>query len=61
MTNEEHQLDEMVNAIQQVTAVSETKGIILAKQQVINIIENGIDSDKNWHEIIIDVMAWCNE
>jgi hypothetical protein len=61
MTNEEHQLDEMVNAIQQVTAVSETKGIILAKQEVINIIENGIDRDKNWHEVIIDVMAWCNE
>jgi hypothetical protein len=61
MTNEEHQLNEMVEAIQQVTAISETKGIILAKQEVIKIIDNGIDSDKNWHEVIIDVMAWCNE
>jgi len=61
MTNEEHQLDEMVNAIQQVTAVSESKGIIIAKREVVDIIDKGINNQDSWHVILTKVIDWANK
>jgi hypothetical protein len=61
MTNEEHQLDEMVNAIQQVTAVSETKGIIIAKREVVDIIDKGLTNKDSWHVILTKVIDWAKK
>ena len=61
MTKEEHQLDEMVNAIQQVTAVSETKGIIIAKREVVDIIDKGINNKDSWHVILTKIVDWANK
>jgi hypothetical protein len=59
MTNEEHQLDEMVNAIQQVTAVSESKGILLAKQEVIKLINEGLDKNQMPMTILHNLANWA--
>jgi hypothetical protein len=60
MTKEEHQLDEMVNAIQQVTAVSESKGILIAKQEVVAMIDKGLDNKDSWHVILTKIVDWAN-
>jgi hypothetical protein len=59
MTNEEHQLNEMVDAIQQVTAISETKGIIIAKREVVDIINTGLENKDSWHVILTKVIDWA--
>jgi hypothetical protein len=51
----------MVNAIQQVTAVSETKGIIIAKREVVDIIDKGLDNKDSWHVILTKVIDWANK
>jgi hypothetical protein len=61
MTKEEHQLDEMVNAIQQVTAVSESKGILIAKQEVVAMIDKGLDNKDSWHVILTKIVDWANK
>jgi hypothetical protein len=61
MTKEEHQLDEMVNAIQQVTAVSETKGILLAKQEVIKLINEGLDKNHMPMTILHNLANWAGK
>jgi hypothetical protein len=59
MTKEEHQLDEMVNAIQQVTAVSETKGMVMAKREVMALIDAAIDNDAHALDIIDMIIEWA--
>ena len=59
MTKEEHQLDEMVNAIQQVTAVSETKGMVMAKREVMALIDAAIDTDAHALDIIDMIIEWA--
>jgi hypothetical protein len=61
MTNEEHQLDEMVNAIQQVTAVSESKGKLIAKQEVIKLINEGLDKNHMPMTILSTLANWAGK
>ena len=55
MTNAEHQLDEMVNAIVQVVNIEGVK----ARKDVINIITAGVESKQNPSDILISVLDWC--
>jgi hypothetical protein len=55
MTNAEHQLDEMVNAIVQVVNIEGVK----ACKDVINIINAGVESKQNPSDILISVLDWC--
>jgi hypothetical protein len=55
MTNAEHQLDEMVNAIVQVVNIEGVK----ARKDVINIINAGVESKQNPSDILISVLDWC--
>lgn len=55
MSNAELQLDEMVNAIQQVVNVQEFK----SRKQVLDLIQTGVDSNKNPAEILSIVLDWC--
>jgi hypothetical protein len=59
MTKEEHQLDELVNAIQQVAAISQKKGVIIAKREVVDIINKGLDNKHSWHVILTKVIDWA--
>lgn len=59
MTKEDHQLDEMVNAIQSVIGVSEHKGTIAAKQQVIKIINDGLDKNFMPMTILHNLANWA--
>jgi hypothetical protein len=61
MTKEEHQLDELVNAIQQVADISQKKGIIIAKREVVDIIDKGLDNKDSWHDILTKVIDWANK
>ena len=61
MTKEEHQLDELVNAIQQVADISQKKGIIIAKREVVDIIDKGLDNKDSWHVILTKVIDWANK
>jgi hypothetical protein len=61
MTKEEHQLDELVNAIQQVADISQKKGVIIAKRQVVDIIDKGLDNKDSWHVILTKVIDWANK
>ena len=61
MTKEEHQLDELVNAIQQVSEVSVTKGIIQAKREVVAIIELGLNNNNSFQVILTQVIDWANK
>jgi hypothetical protein len=55
MTNAEHQLDEMVNAIVQVVNIEGVK----ARKDVINIITKGVENKENPSDILISVLDWC--
>jgi hypothetical protein len=61
MTKEEHQLDELVNAIQQVADISQKKGVIIAKREVVDIIDKGLDNKDSWHVILTQVIDWANK
>jgi hypothetical protein len=61
MTKEEHQLDELVNAIQQVADISQKKGVIIAKREVVDIIDKGINNKDSWHVILTKVIDWANK
>jgi hypothetical protein len=55
MTHSEQQLDEMVNAIQQVVNIEGVK----ARKDVINIITKGVENKENPSDILIQVLDWC--
>jgi hypothetical protein len=55
MSKEQHQLDEMVNAIAQVINVESVK----ARKEVIKIIGDGVDANNNPSDILIKVLEWC--
>jgi hypothetical protein len=55
MTHSEQQLDEMVNAIQQVVNIEGVK----ARKDVINIITKGVENKENPSDILISVLDWC--
>jgi hypothetical protein len=55
MTIEEQQLNEMVNAIQQVVNIEGVK----ARKDVINIITAGVESKQNPADILVSVLDWC--
>jgi hypothetical protein len=59
MTKEDHQLDEMVNAIQSVIGVSETKGRIAAQQEVIALINSGLDKGFMPMTILHNLANWA--
>jgi cell fate (sporulation/competence/biofilm development) regulator YlbF (YheA/YmcA/DUF963 family) len=61
MTKEEHQLDEMVEALHQVMNVTETKATIQAKREVIEIINNGLDNNNSFQVILTQVIDWANK
>jgi hypothetical protein len=61
MTKEQHQLDELVNAIQQVADISQKKGVIIAKREVVDIIDKGINNKDSWHVILTKVIDWANK
>jgi cell fate (sporulation/competence/biofilm development) regulator YlbF (YheA/YmcA/DUF963 family) len=61
MTNEEHQLDEMVTALHQVINVSEVKATIQAKREVIAIIDSGLDNNNSFQVILTQVIDWANK
>jgi len=55
MSNEDQQLNEMVNAIQQVVNIEGVK----ARKDVINIITKGVENKENPSDILIQVLDWC--
>jgi hypothetical protein len=61
MTKEEHQLDELVTAIQQVADVSQKKGVIMAKQEIVRIIDTGLNNKNSFQVILTQVIDWCNK
>jgi hypothetical protein len=61
MTKEEHQLDELVTAIQQVADVSQKKGVIMAKQEIVRIIDTGLNNNNSFQVILTQVIDWCNK
>ena len=61
MTKEEHQLDELVNAIQQVADISQKKGVIIAKREVVDIIDAGLNNENSFQVILTQVIDWCNK
>jgi hypothetical protein len=61
MTKEEHQLDEMVTALHQVMNTSHIKATIEAKQEVVAIIDKGLDNKDSWHVILTKIVDWANK
>ena len=61
MTKEEHQLDEMVEALHQVMNVTETKATIQAKREVVAIIDSGLDNNNSFQVILTQVIDWANK
>jgi hypothetical protein len=61
MTKEEHQLDEMVEALHQVMNISQTKATIEAKREVVNIIDTGLNNNNSFQVILTQVIDWCNK
>jgi hypothetical protein len=59
LSNEEQQLDEMVNAIQQVIGVSEHKAKLDAKREVIDIINKGLDKNHMPMTILHELANWA--
>lgn len=55
MSIEEQQLNEMVNAIQQVVNIEGVK----ARMDVINIITAGVSNKDNPADILVSVLDWC--
>jgi hypothetical protein len=61
MTKEQIQLDEMVNAIQQVTAVAEKKSAIETKREVIAIINDGLSDSLKPLVILQNLAEWAGK
>ena len=59
MSNEEQQLDEMVNALQQVIGVSEHKARLETQQEVIKIINDGLAKDSSPFTILSALTIWA--
>jgi hypothetical protein len=55
LTIEEHQMNEMVNAIQQVVSIENVK----ARKDVIKIITEGVEAGTNPADILCNVLDWC--
>ena len=55
MSNETQQLDEMVNAIQQVVNIEGVK----ARKDVMKIVSDGVENGTNPTDILIKVLDWC--
>jgi hypothetical protein len=56
---EQHQLDEMVNALQQVIGVSEHKGRLAAQQEVVKLINDGLDKNHMPMTILHNIANWA--
>lgn len=52
---EQHQLDEMVNAIQQVVNNEHIK----TRKKVMSIVQAGIEAEKDSTKILMEVLDWC--
>jgi hypothetical protein len=61
MSKPEQQLDEMVNALQQVIGVSEHKGRLAAQQEVIKIINDSLDKNHMPMTILHTLANWAGE
>ena len=59
MSNEDHQLEEMKEAIKQVTLTSELKAHINAQRDVIQIIRSGTEQNKRQSLILQDIIKWA--
>ena len=59
MSKEKHQLDEMVNALQQVIGVSEHKGRLAAQQEVVKLINDGLDKNHMPMTILHNIANWA--
>ena len=55
MSKEEHQLDEMVNALQQVVNNEHIK----TRKKVMSIVQAGIEAKKDSTKILMEVLDWC--
>jgi hypothetical protein len=54
-TPEQHQLDEMVNALQQVVNNEHIK----TRKKVMSIVQAGIEAEKDSTKILMEVLDWC--
>ena len=54
-TPDQHQLDEMVNAIQQVVNNEHIK----TRKKVMSIVQAGIEAEKDSTKILMEVLDWC--
>ena len=61
MTKEDHQLDEMVNAIQQVTAISEKKARLETQKEVVDLINDGLDKNLMPMTILHNIANWAGK
>ena len=52
---DQHQLDEMVNAIQQVVNNEHIK----TRKKVMSIVQAGIEAEKDSTKILMEVLDWC--
>ena len=52
---EQHQIDEMVNAIQQVVNNEHIK----TRKKVMSIVQAGIEAEKDSTKILMEVLDWC--
>jgi hypothetical protein len=52
---EQHQLDEMVNALQQVVNNEHIK----TRKKVMSIVQAGIEAEKDSTKILMEVLDWC--
>ena len=59
MTKPDHQLDEMVNALQQVMGVSEHKARLEAQKEVIKIINDGLNKGFMPTTILSNLANWA--
>jgi vacuolar-type H+-ATPase subunit E/Vma4 len=59
LSNEEQQLDEMVNALQQVIGVSEHKARLETQQEVVKLIKDGLDKNHSPFTILSDLTIWA--
>ena len=55
MSNPDHQLDEMVNALQQVVNNEHIK----TRKKVMSIVQAGIEAEKDSTKILMEVLDWC--
>jgi hypothetical protein len=57
MTNTEHQLNEITEALRQVIAIEQIK----ARQQVLKIIATELENGTSPHQILEDLVNWATE